>query len=462
MKHLFQQYKQFATALLLVLVVGIGAGCGTGGQLPVATELTVWRYTGEGNDIRDAISNYRVLYPHVSIDVEVFDDYDEYETALFDAWARQEGPDIFSVPNWRLGRFRNFIEPMPEGTLTFGTTEQRKRLGKTETVPTSRQETMYAPITIETLFANVVYEDVVYDDQIYGLPLEMDTLALYYNRQKLDTVGVSVAPQTWDEFSTTIPQIARYTRSTDSVEPVITQPAAALGEVDNVPYFFDILSLMMMQGGATISSDNDVDFTGSSSNTGRSAGTQALSFYTSFSNSAASTYTWNEEQPGALELFTQGNLAYYFGYYSDLAEIQDRSPNLRVGYTGFPQTNPESPISYANYPIETVYSGSERPEHAWNFLRFMTTAQQAQLYTDETGTISPLRVILNQQQLDPELSVFANQALTARGWYHGYNPDVAESAFASMINEQNKGLVRINDLIDIAESTVRETLRNPN
>ena len=55
-------------------------------------------------------------------------------------------------------------------------------------------------LKIRDIFPDVVYSDVVKDNLIYGLPLSIDTLALFYNREHLNSAGIVAPPTTWQEL----------------------------------------------------------------------------------------------------------------------------------------------------------------------------------------------------------------------------------------------------------------------
>jgi hypothetical protein len=53
-----------------------------------------------------------------------------------------------------------------------------------------------------------------------------------------------------------------------------------------------------------------------------------LDFYTSFANPSKSLYSWNRSLPNSENAFLNGDLAFYFGYASEIKRIQDKNPNL--------------------------------------------------------------------------------------------------------------------------------------
>ena len=66
---------------------------------------------------------------------------------------------------------------------------------------------------------------MILDGQIYGLPLSLDTMAIYYNKDLLDRSSVPEPPKTWEEFAVAVKKITKYDKQTNK----ITQSGAALG-----------------------------------------------------------------------------------------------------------------------------------------------------------------------------------------------------------------------------------------
>lgn len=458
MRHAFaQRISRSRRSLIGLVVLGValvtlGASCGGADQTPpTAFDLTVWRSEDQDDDFELAIEAYQAVYPHVSVEVRVFKQ-EEYEEALFNAWAKGQGPDVISIPNTKVGRFQEFLAAAPE-TLSLKTTHIEKSFGKSTTVVDTRSVQLPTPLQVKDLFVNTVYNDVVLDGKIYGLPLSMDTLVLYYNYDLLAKAQVAVPPKTWVQFRDDV-QLMRVLDE----QKTIVRPAAAFGTADNVPHFFDLVSVLMMQNGTTMVTDNNrVAFTEDSVSGKQQPALEALDFYVKFSDPNFKTYTWNDEQQDALELFTQGQLGFYFGYYSDLATIKQRSPNLNFSYSEIPQIDPSNPVNYPQYSVEAVPLTSQHQEHAWNFITFMAAQEQVSTFLSNTERIPALRTLVAEVQQDPTVGVFARQALTAQSWYHGYDHDAAVVAFQSLINELRAKSAEPEEILAITASKVRLT-----
>jgi hypothetical protein len=263
---------------------------------------------------------------------------------------------------------------------------------------------------------------------------------------------VAVPPTTWNEFTADVQAMVVRDDSKN-----IVQPAAALGTAENIPYFMDILSVIMMQDGAQMTSGSgNPSFAGAIEE--RIPGVEAFDFYLKFSSPTWVTYTWNDAQLNALEAFTQGNLGFYFGYQSDLEIIQQRAPNLNFSYAKIPQAFPDSPVNYARYSVESVHINSANPDYAWDFLNFASNQKQVASFLESTGRTPAVRALVGEAQQDSILAPFAQQALTAKSWYHGVDPDAAEQAFTEMVADGILGTEPLLNIVGRAQSKVRLTI----
>jgi ABC-type glycerol-3-phosphate transport system substrate-binding protein len=105
---------------------------------------------------------------------------------------------------------------------------------------------------------------------------------------------------------------------------------------------------------------------------------------------------------------------------------------MDVGIAAVPQPKGATvSISYPKYNGLAVYKGSSSVIGAWQFILTLTAyANGEKIYTDTTGDPPALRSAIAADENDPDLSVFASQALTARSWY-----EVDDSAIDGIFND---------------------------
>lgn len=455
---IFTRTRLFAGTVLVAALALVGAGCGGSGLTPPeAATLEIWRTGDQLDSLFQITEEYKAVYPHVSFTIETFTE-SEYEERLLGAWAKGEGPDIFSVPNMRIGEYvqNGLVAPMPEAAALKRSVAE-KSFGKTTVSVEARTVVFPTENQIRDQFANVVADDVVMNEGIQALPYGMDTLVMYYNRDLLARANVAVPPTTWTEFRNAVEAMVEL-----DADGEVVLPAAALGTSNNVPHYFDIVSLLMMQNGAEMTTANGNAATFSGESLVRPEffpGQEAVSFYGAFADEALRTYTWNAQQPDALESFTQGSLGFYFGYYGDKEVIEQRAPSLNFSFVKMPQVDPGNPVNYANYNVESVHVGSEHVEHSWNFIQFAASQENMGRLYEEMNTVPARKALIGELQEDPVLGNVAQQVLTAKSWYHGADPEEALAIFAEMIDDTNQKTDTVEAIVGLAAQKINLTLR---
>ncbi|NQT49427.1 extracellular solute-binding protein [Candidatus Kuenenbacteria bacterium] len=414
--------------------------------------LVWWRVWDDGDAFDELITAYRKQHPNVNVEYKKLR-YDEYERELIDALAEDRGPDIFSIHNTWTQRYKAKLLPLP--TKTTLPIKYLKGTVKKEEVVELISKKALTPAQIRKKFLDPVAEDVVmldnvgtedkpkYQEKVWALPVSLDTLALYYNKDILSNAGVIEPPQTWTEFQEQVKEITKIDETTGNIQIA----GAAIGTADNVVRNFDILSLLMMQN-MTPMIDDKGDVVFNKIPTGLAdleypPGQGALEYYTQFASPLYEGYTWNDKMPDSLTAFIQGKVGYFFGYPYHRETIVAQAPKLNFDVAGMPQVGENQKVNYANYWVEGVSKKTKVKDYAWDFVQFITDEANVEMYLNYTKKPTALRStkIINNQLANEELTVFADQLLTAKSWYHGYNSTAAEEAFAEMINAVLSGEV---------------------
>lgn len=424
--------------LVLSTLVLVGQGCFGGGATETGDQvlLRYWRVFDGEDTMRGIIDAYQASRPNVRIEYRRLR-FDEYEDELIKAFAEDRGPDIFSIQNTKIEEYLPLIEPMPE-QVTITVRERRNQLSQ-ETVVVPRTFPMPTLRQYENSFLETVYKDTVRPiqtaqgtvEKIVGIPLSVDTLALYYNRDLLSATGIPQPAETWTQLQEQVPLLTTYDENGE-----IVQSGVAMGTGSNVDRSPDILSLIMMQLGAVMTdSRGRVTFANRQEIGGvdRLPALNALSFYTDFANPQKETYAWNDSFSSSLDAFTSGQSAYFFGYSYHDPLIRSASPRLNYRVREMLQLEGNvRKVNFANYWIETVAKNSENQNWAWDFVNFATSADQVIKYLDSANKPTARLDLIGSQVDDNFLAPFANQLLTAESWYRGGNADQMENAFIDM------------------------------
>ncbi|MDP3784744.1 MAG: extracellular solute-binding protein, partial [bacterium] len=411
----------------LLTLTGLRCTRGTPPEIEKANRpvtLTWWRVFDDESAVRPIIEAYRGNHPNVTIQYRKLR-FEEYERELLNALAEDRGPDIISLHNTWVRAWLPKITPLPaEITLPF---QELRGTLKKEVVTSLKTTPTLSSRGLKSLFVDTVAADVLISERdeqggvkenIWGLPLALDTLVLYANRDLLNIAGVPEVPKTWDDLQAVT---SRLTKINDRNEPI--QSAVALGTSKNIDRGADILALLMMQNGTEM-----IDAAGRAAfqripqalqGISTPPGEQALSFYADFANPNKESYTWSARQPNSFEAFVSGRVALFFGYGYHLPLLRARAPRMNLEISRMPQIEGNPEINFANYWIEAVSKKSPNTEWAWDFLQFATKENQVKPYLEAVKKPTALRALVAQQLSDEDIGTFAEQLLTAKTWYRG-------------------------------------------
>ncbi len=450
-------------ALSLLFMMGAGCGGSTESAASAKAELTYWRVF-DGNDaFDDIIKAYQVLHPYVSIDYKVLR-FDEYEDELIKALAKGEGPDIFTIHNTQMNEYKDLLLPMPESVSvqyleTVGTVRK-------ETVLSTKEVKMPSQRAIKENFVDVVSGDVIMpyqadekspeEDRVFGLPLSVDTLALYYNKDLFDAAGIAQAPTTWEDFQKDVVTLTKY-----ADDGSVLQSAASLGTTTNVDRAADIVQTLMLQNGTDMVDDRGrIAFNAIPDDVAQGVmpGLDAVNFFKDFANPVKETYTWNADFPQNVDAFASGQTAMMLGYSYHYPIMQAAAPTLNIGVASLPQIGGGAKkVNFANYWIEAVSKDTDAPDEAWDFVNFATSAENVMSYLNETQKPTALRELIDEQIESETLSPFVQQILTAQSWYHGTDAKAMEAAFENLATEVLAGNRDAEDAINDAAKIVAQT-----
>lgn len=423
--------KKIALFLILTLIIVSGFSCTKSANNAPAkpVKLTVWGVYEEDGNLQTLFNAFKKIHPSVSFEYRKFE-IGEYEKQLVDAWVEDRGPDIYFLPNNWIGAYINRITPKPDTVkLPY---QQVKSTGigsfqKTDIYNFTRQEDTISINDINKNFPSVVSDDVIIKDKVYGLPLSLETMAMFYNKKLLDNANIPTPPESWEEFTG---DVKRITLLDDKKEKFI-QSGTALGATKNITNSADILMLLMQQNGVNVAENKKFISFGENDQIKNKA-LAAIQFYTDFANPIKEVYSWSDNEENSLDAFINGKVGFYFGYPYNIPQIEKN--NLDYGITKMPQIDPMlQPTNFADYWVMTVSHKTNNIDLAWGFIDFATKKENVKMYLDKTKKPTALRSLIESQKKDPIISPFAQQILSAKSWYRGTRSDLAEKYIKAMI-----------------------------
>ena len=203
MKHIWIKKIPLTLALLgLVALPLFGFGC-KGGSNDARNEaakpikLNWWRTADTREQFLPIITDYLALHPNIAINFKQIRP-EELDQTLLEALASGTGPDIVSLPNTSLKQWQDKLAPLP-ATTTLPYIEIKGFIKK-EPVVTLKTTNSLSLKNLRDNFVDVVYQDAILDGKIYGLPVSLDTLLMFYNKYLLNAADLPVPPATWTDF----------------------------------------------------------------------------------------------------------------------------------------------------------------------------------------------------------------------------------------------------------------------
>ena len=317
--------------------------------------LEYWTVYDDVDAMRELITAYRATHPQINVQLRQLK-AEEFYPRLVEALAEDKGPDIVSINNRSIQTFLSKLSPMPASVQDTTAYVKKSQLGD-ETIVATKQAGMISTLQLDKEYVQVVKNDAVINGKIYGLPLSVDTMALFYNKDLLDRAGVPEPPKTWEEFQEAVRKITKYDKKTGK----ILQSGAALGAGNNIPGMDDLLFMLFEQSNVDFVSKSGqaVFHTAPSRMTEETPAMNVMNFYTDFANSSRDTYTWSEDFGNALDRFVNGSVAFFFGYSYHYPVVKARAPQLNFEVLPMLQLNPDKPINVASYWIQGVTDKSK-------------------------------------------------------------------------------------------------------
>lgn len=390
-KNFFQKYKIWIIVSAVALVIIFSSTLFSGVNRQVT--LNVWGadFTSEQFDVLSrnikAISRTPVKFVYKEIKAE------NYEKELTDSFIHSESPDIFLMNNTQIGKFKKLVYPFDLNQKNYNITNLKKE------------------------YPTIIEEEAVINNGLYMLPISIDSLALYYNRNIFDSLSIPTPPKTWSDVLKLIPSL----RQLDAYNRISRSPIG-MGLGESIKNSSDIFALNIMQINGKIIDNKEqrvmLNERVRIDNNYIDAGEEALKFYSQFSLPNNQSYSWNSSFGSDLDAFANNKLAIYIGYRGDKEAILKKNPNLNFGIAEMPQRNINNNINFGKFFGFTVSSQSKNKEIAWEALYSLMNPENINSLISFSKLPPANRTLINEYYNDAELSIFAKQALSSKSFYH--------------------------------------------
>mgnify|MGYP001609900524 CR=1 FL=1 len=327
-----------------------------------------------------------------------------FDQDLLEALASSTGPDLFFLPADLAFHYRNKILAVPYQNYSV-TSFQNTFVGGGEVFLNSKG--------------------------IMAFPMMIDPLVMYYNRSTLDANSIAYPPKTWEEFVSMVPILTKR----DDANKII-KSSVAMGHFSNVFHAKDILSTLFMQAGNRIVKEQAGVFAPDlgAVSAGPYSADKILEFYTSFADPQKSVYSWNKSFPLSRDYFSTDNLAFYFGYASELQGLINKNPNQNFLVAEMPQIKGSNfKLTYAKVTGLAISAFSKNADTAFYVADQMSRGDFLEKLSKSLGVVPARRDLLQGKTDDPYYPTFYTSAFYARSWLDPSDGDT-DVIFSRMID----------------------------
>jgi len=292
---------------------------------------------------------------------------------------------------------------------------------------------------------------------VYGIPIAIDPLVLYYNKPMLSSAGIAeVSSVTWEALTGWTSRVVNVTNTQN-----VSRALIALGTYDNIHNAMGILSTLFLQAGVPIVSVNNrgqyiVSLSGNSEIASR--GEAVMRFYTQFADPTKISYTWNMTMPDSQQEFIRGNSALYLGYSSEIPFIKEANPNLVFDIAPVPQlSTAKFKTDYAHIYALAIPNGSRNSSGALKVASLFSKPENEKLIAKATGLAPALRSLLATPPNNLISAVVYPQAIMSNVWLSPA-PKITDKIFSRIVKDVVTGRTSITQALVNAEKLIRSAI----
>ena len=352
----------------------------------------------------------------------------QFNTTLVNALADGRGPDLMLISHEALTTQRARIQPIPYDQFPIRDFRNRYLDGA---------------------------EVFALPDGIYGYPIAVDPLMLYWNRDLLTSNGFLEAPATWEVLiNTAFPRLIER-----SFDRTISRSVVAMGEYQNVRNAFATISMLLLQGGTQgvyIDNDNRYVLRLRSSNGGGDPLESAADFYTRFAQTNNALYSWNRTLREDRQEFVAEDLVFYFGFASEGRVIERINPNLSFDIAEVPQSAGATVRrTYGQFYTLAPLRSSQNKQGAYAVLQALGGAQFSSQIALASDMVPVYRAQVSAGSNDTYGRFAFQSAPIAYGWL---NParTAADEAFRLMVEDINDNRATVPGSVADAVTRLRD------
>jgi multiple sugar transport system substrate-binding protein len=332
--------------LLLLLLVGVLTGCGGSKEDEnVTIKYALWDST-QAPIYRELADEFEKKNPGIKVEIELTP-FQQYWTKLEAATTGGQMPDVIwmSAANFEKYAINGMLLPLNENIKNAGIDMANYVEGTTK-----------------------LYE---MDGKQYGMPKDVDSIAMWYNKELFDKAGLEYPTNdwTWKDMKDAATKIQA---TLDGVYGVVLP----LNDAQSSYY-----NIIPQNDGFVISEDKK------KSGYGDPNTIEAVTMIKDLMDSKASPSYTTVVENKANEMFQSGQVAMlYDGAWRGVEFSQNENLNKKVGVVTMPKIKNKKTVVHGLGLV--IGKTSKHPEEAWKFIEFLST-KEAHEKVAQSGIVIP-------------------------------------------------------------------------
>lgn len=362
---------------LLFRLLSGGKGSTTKSVSPTqAVTVTYFGLWEPSSVMKPVIDAFEAKNPTIKIDYQLQSSQD-YQDRIKTALESSNSPDVVRLHTTWLPLFAASLLPAPPNTLSA-----------------TELSTNFYPIVSKLLVAS---------NQVYGAPMTAEGLGLFVNTAMLQQKQLQ-PPKTWEDLLT----VAKAVKEADPLTGKITRAGVALGNTSNVDSWPDIVSLMLLQAGVSLTDIQGPEVA------------VTLTYYTDFVTKHG---VWDETMPPSVVAFANEKVAMIIAPSWKAREIKAINPSLSWQVVSVPQLPDIEPVNWASIWFEAVSKNSKHPAESWKFVSFLASAEAQQILFDSATTDRGFpqppanKAVAETASKNPVIAPYVSSLPTAKSFY---------------------------------------------
>lgn len=327
--------------------------------------LTYWQHSSAARDemMTELVKDFEAQNPDIKIKLEFIPEGD-YSQKLVPSLATDTAPDVFQIQSGMVAKLAaaGAIQPLDENVM-----------------PADMIEKEFVPATVNGL---------KYNDQYYGMPTDVQTIILFWNKALAAEAGLDAenGPQTWEEFFDWARKLTK--RDGDALVQ------SGWGGKGYVP---ELLSFIEQKGGKFYD-----EATGQFVFADDATALDAIREYASLYKDDK---VYDTEFVKNWAGFRQGLIGMMLGHPAMIGNLPQTAPDLDFGVGMIPANGDSRATCVTSWGY--VASAKAPSAEATRFIEFLSSEEVEKKWTQKTGELPARSVLLNDEELkqDPKVAV---------------------------------------------------------